>query len=126
MKRRIPQCSAGKLPSSAINKHTLSTVDSVVRANLDLLGKEGKITAMSTALAREAYYGKEVMAQCTAQGYGDKPGLPAAELGELKEEIRRLYPNYLNNNIIFEEKWSKCLESISSACKRACAKQAKK
>ena len=81
---------------------------------------------MAAVLAREAYFGEEVMAQCTAQGYGDKPGLPAAELGALKEEIRRLYPNYLNNNLIFEEKWTKCLESISSACKRARAKQAKK
>ena len=78
---------------------------------------------MAAVLAREAYFGEEVMARCTAQGYGDKPGLPAAELGAMKEEIRRLYPNYLNNN---EEKWTKCLESISSACKRARAKQAKK
>lgn len=89
---------------------------SVVQANLDLLGKEAKITAMATVLAREAYFGVEVMSQCTAQGYGDKPGLPVAELMALKEEIRRLYPNYLNNSLVFEEKWAKCLESISQAC----------
>ena len=42
------------------------------------------------------------MAQCTAQGYGDKPGLPAVEMRELKEEICKLYPNYLNNSLVFE------------------------
>ena len=83
-------------------------VDSVVRANLDLLGKEGKLTAMASVHAREAYFGEEVMAQCTARGYGYKPGLNP------------------DNNLIFEEKGSKCLESISSACKRARAKPAKK
>ena len=41
---------------------------------------------------------------------------------ELKEELRKLYPNYLNNNLIFEEKKTKCQESISQACKRAHAK----
>ena len=37
---------------------------------------------MASVLAREAYFGEEVMALCTAQGYGDKPGLPCAELSE--------------------------------------------
>lgn len=32
----------------------------------------------------------------------------------LKDEICRLYPNYLNNTLVFEEKWSKCAESMSS------------
>ena len=118
--------SVGKLSSSSIDKSALSSVNSVVQANLDLLGQEAKITTMASVLAREAYFGEEVMAQCTAQGYGDKPGLPAGEMRELKEEIRKLYPNYLNNSLIFEEKWTKCQESISQACKRARAKLRKK
>ena len=75
----------------------------VVQANSDLLGKEGKMGTMAVLLARESFFGEEVMYKCTAKGYGDKPGLPMAELMALKEELRKLYPNYCNNNIIFEE-----------------------
>ena len=81
---------------------------------------------MAVILAREVYFGEEVMGQCTAKGYGDKPGLPIQELKALKEDIRKLYPQYLNNAVAFEEKWSKCLEAISQACKRAGKKKAKK
>ena len=56
---------------------------------------------------------------CSAQGYGDKSGLPAAEMMAPKQELHRLYPNYVNNGLLFEEMWTKCQESISQACKRA-------
>lgn len=47
-------------------------MSTVVKANLDLLGKEAKITTMAAFLAREAFFfGEEVMSQCTTQGYGD-------------------------------------------------------
>ena len=75
--------------------------------------------ALAVALTREAFFGKEVMSKCTARGYADnsdKPGLPIAELMELKEEVRKHYPNYWNNNVAFEEKWNKCLKSVSAAC----------
>ena len=73
---------------------------------------------MALALAREAFFGEEVMVKCTAQGYGDTPGLPHTELIALKEELRKLYPIYFNNALAFEEQWSKSLSSISQACKR--------
>ena len=81
---------------------------------------------MAMTLAREVYFGEEVMGRCTAKGYGNKPGLPIQELKALKEDMRNLYPQYLNNAVAFEEKWTKCLDSISQACKRARKKQAKK
>ena len=49
-----------------------------------LVGKE-KMATLAVALAREAFYGEEVMAQCTAKGYGGKPGLLQQELMALKE-----------------------------------------
>jgi hypothetical protein len=91
-------CSANKLPSSTIIKSVLSLVSSVVQVNIDLLGVESKIITMASVLAREAYFGEEVMARCTAQRYGDKPGLPCAEM---KEETHALYPNYLSNRLVF-------------------------
>ena len=76
----------------------------MVHNNADLVGKEGKMTTLAVALAREAFFGEEVMAQCTAKGFGGKPGLPHKEMMSLKEEIHKLYPNYWNNPLVFEEK----------------------
>ena len=66
------------------------------------------------------------MAQCTTKGHGGKPGLPHKELMSLKEEIRKLYPNYWNSPLVFEEKWGKCFEQISQVCNRISAKNRKK
>lgn len=46
------------------------------------------MTTLAVVLARESYYGEEVMGQCTAKGHGDRPGLPFDELMELKSAIR--------------------------------------
>ena len=113
----------GRLPSSVIDKSSLASVSSVIQNNAGLVGKDGKIRTMALVLAREAYFGESVLAQCTPQGYADKSGLPLDELMALKEELRKLYPNYWNNPLAFEERWSKCLETISQACNRMRAKQ---
>ena len=81
------------------------------------------MTTLAVALAREAFFGEEVMAQCTTKGHGGKPGLPHKELMLLKEEIRKLYPNYWNCLVVFEEK---CYEQISQACNRVRAENRKK
>ena len=65
------------------------------------------------------------MAQCTTKGYGNKPGLPHKEMMSLKEEIRKLHPNYWNNPLVFEEKWNKCSKQISQACNRIRTKRKK-
>ena len=122
-KHPAPQSSTGRLPSSAIDKSTLSAVTSVVEANSDLLGKEGKMGTMAAILAREVFFGEEVMARCTAKGYGDRPALPIVELMALKEEIRKLYPNYWTNSVAFEEKWNKALKA---SVKRIRKKRSKK
>ena len=100
-------------------------MDSVVQCYRDCIGKEGKMGTLAVALAREAFFGEEVMSQCTAKGYGGKPGLPIKELLQLKDELRKHFPNYWNNNVAYEEKWNKCLESISAACKRIRQKRSK-
>ena len=115
-----------RLPSSAINKVSLIPVASIIHCNADNIAKEGRMGTIEVALARDSFFGEDVMAQCTPRGYGDKPGLPLDELMLLKEEVRKLYPNYWNNPVVFEEKWSKCLEAIGQACKRIRHKNAKK
>ena len=48
----------------------------MVHTNADLVGKDGKMTTLAVVLAREVFFGEEVLAQCTAKGCGGKPGLP--------------------------------------------------
>ena len=86
----------GRLPSSMINKTSLSSVSDVVKENTDLLRRR-KMGTMAVALVREAFFGKDVMRQCTAKGYGEKPGLPLTELMELKEEMCKLYLHFLHS-----------------------------
>ena len=90
----------------------------MVKQNADLLRKEGKMGTMAVALAWDAFFGEDIMRQCTAKGHGEKPGLPLAELMELKEEIHRLYPHFIRSQIEFEGKWVKICEALSQACKR--------
>ena len=78
---------------------------------------------MAVMLAREAYFGEDVMRQCMAKGYGKKPGLPLAELMQLKEELRRLYPHYIHSPAEFEGKWVKVCDSLSQRLRRKAGNQ---
>lgn len=110
--------SVGRLQSSAINKRVLIPVDAVLAKYQALVRKQGKTGELACKLAREAFFGEEVMVKCTANGYGDRPGLPQAELLQLKEVIRKHSPQYWTSPHEFEMLWCKCLEAISQGCKR--------
>ena len=112
-----PAKSLGRLQSSVIDKRVLVPADVVLTKYPGLIGKEGKTGELACKLARESFFGEELMAKCTASGYADKPGLPQAELLELKEIIRKHSPQYSYSPHEFEILWSKCLEAISQCCK---------
>ena len=76
------------------------------------------MTTLALILARECFFGEDVMIQCTPQGGSDKPGLPYAELMQIKEEIRKTFPQYWNAPQEIEYLWSKCMGSFGHACKR--------
>ena len=95
----------------------------MIQRNQGLAGKEGKMSTLAQLLAKESFFGEDMMVQCTTYGYGEKPGLPKKELDELKETVRALYPKYWNSPHDFELAWNKCIESMSQACNRLRAKQ---
>ena len=115
-----------RLPSSDIPKEKLVPLATVIEENKEMLNSDSKMSTFALNLAREAYFGEEIMVQCTAHGYGDTPGLPLVELQQLKEEVRRHYPKYWNSPQEFELKWKACTESISQGCKRMRLKLLKK
>ena len=106
-----------KLPSSAINKQQLLQATTVIRKYPGLV-YECKIGTLATKLAKEAFFGDDVLVQCTVSGERDYPGLPVEELIQLKHAVYMQFPQYWNSPQEFEPLWTKCKASIGQACKR--------
>ena len=120
-----PPLSLGPLPSSAIDKSKLLPASAIIKNNSHL-AKEGTIGTLAQLLARECFFGEDVMVQCTAHGHGDKPGLPITKFMLLKDAIRKTLPQCWNASQEMELLWSKCTNSISQACKRLRGKKTKR
>ena len=63
-----------RLPSSEIKKEKLQSVDMVMKKYIKLAGKESSAGEFASKLAREAYFGTDVMRKCTCNGSADKLG----------------------------------------------------
>jgi len=106
------------LPSSAIQSHKLLPVSKVLEKYPKLLD-ESNAGNLAQKLAKEAFFGVDVMIRCTPTGiHGGLPALPQTELFELKKAIFRLFPRYHRNPSQFEGIWKRCFTSIAEACKR--------
>ena len=105
------------LSSSEINKKGLQTTDTFFISHRNLKG-ESKAGMLAVRLARKVYFGKEVMGKCTVSGLRGLPGLPVAELGELKQTIFLQFPQFWQNPVEFEQLWSKCADAINQSCKK--------
>ena len=79
---------------------------------------ESKVGTLSVKLARQAFFGDDVLKRCTVHGVREFPGLPCTELRQLKETIFQLFPQFWKNPAEFESVWCTCVESIGQACKR--------
>lgn len=106
-----------KLPSSKINKGQLLQATTVIRKYPGLV-YECKIGTLATKLAKEAFFGDDVLIQCTVSGERDYPGLPVEELMQLKHAVYMQFPQYWNSPQEFEPLWTKCKAAIGQACKR--------
>ena len=103
-----------KLPSSAINKDQLLQATTVFRG----LIYESKVGTLATKLAREAFFGDDVLMQCIVAGEQDYPGLPEEELKQLKHALFMQFPRFWHSPQEFEPLWKKCQASTGQACKR--------
>ena len=56
------------------------------------------------------------MVQCTVLGHRDFPGLPVAELQELKQYIFSRLTGFWSYPTEFEPLWSDCIAAIGQAC----------
>lgn len=97
------------LESAAIDKSTLQPVAVVV--------EKGSAGTLAVKLARECFFGEDVLAKCTVYGARDKPALPSAELAQLKQAMFNLFPQFWQSPIQFEPVWNACVISINQCNK---------
>ena len=102
------------LPSSAINKHKLGTINDVLMKH-PKLRCSSKIGTLAVKLARDAVFGDDVMARCTVAGERGLPGLPMKELQQLKQALFMQFPV---PPLEFEVLWKTSTAAVGQACKR--------
>ena len=108
------------LPSSEIPKQTLRTVREVLDENAKLQ-TESCAGTLCQKLAKECFFGKDIMKRCTPGGNRQFPALPQDELNELKKVLFHLFPRFHTCPGSFEAVWKKCITAIEQACKRLCS-----
>ena len=99
------------LPSSAINKEKLASVEEVMK-KYPKLRQESKAGTLACKLAKEAIFGADIMKKCTPRTSRAK------ELKVLKKAMYTRFPQYWGNKVEFEPVWKRCLESVQQYCKR--------
>lgn len=73
------------------------------------------MSRLAVKLARESFFGKDIMGSCTPHGKSNQDSLPRTKLLDLKRYLIRLFPTL--NSADFEGYWKTCLTSIGQACK---------
>ena len=99
------------------SKENLITPSEVITKYPRLRG-DGKMGELATKLARECFFGKELMRQSTVLGFKDFPALPADDVKALKKTILSVCPEYHCNPHGFESLWKKCVDAINHACSK--------
>ena len=111
-----PPSDTNTLPSQQIPKTKLLTPQAILQKYSKLRG-EALAGVLAVKLAREAYFGPEVMKKCTVRGSRSLPGLPHTELCQLKQTVFSSFPQYWANPVEFEPVWTKCSAAVGQACK---------
>ena len=105
------------LSSSVIQKQKLQSPEAVL-AKYSKLCCESRVATLSVKLAKDAYFGSEVLAKCTVMGERELPGLPRTELSEMKKILFLQFPNFWQSKQQFEPLWKLCVDAVGQLCKR--------
>jgi len=74
-----------------------------------------RVPTLAVKLAKESYFGKRLMRDCTVKGTREQPALHADRLEQLKEFLRNFFSKMPSHE--FEGLWRQCIDSIGQACK---------
>ena len=105
------------LPSIEIEKEKLQD-PSAVLAKYPKFRCESRIATLAVKLAKDAYFGVKILSKCTVMGERELPGLPRAELSELKKLLFLQFPNFWHSKQQFEPIWKLCIDAVGQLCKR--------
>jgi len=104
-------------PLPPINTSVLIQPEQVIEKYPKMM-KISKIPTLAIKLAKEAYFGKQIMSKCTVRGTRALHALPETELQQMKKFIKELcYPHLVVSIIEFENVWKACVEAVGQACK---------
>jgi len=81
------------------------------------LNTRSKIPTLAVKLAKEAYFGPEVMSYCTFKGVGSYHALPQVEVKNMKDFLLNFTMPGISSQVEFENVWAKCMESVGQKCK---------
>ena len=111
------------MSSTEVDRRKLKSVEEVLQSNAHIRF-ESKISLLTIKLAREAYFGDDVLRRCTPRGWQNMPALPHRDLNELKMTVFQLFPSYWTKSECFEKTWMTAQEALAQACKRLRKKDA--
>ena len=98
-------------PSTAIPSHQLQNMDDVISQHRNLVHEESAGT-LCQILAKEAIFGKDLLARCTVIGKGWTLALPLQEINNFKRKMFFLFPRFHPSLEQFEPVWKKCTTAI--------------
>ena len=108
-----------KSPSVEKSNQKVLPPSEVVTKSPPLWG-DCKIEELAAKLARESFFGKELMHQSTVMGFKDFPALPVDGIQALKQTILSVCPEHQQNPHGFESAWRRCIrvDAINHACSK--------
>ena len=90
----------------------------VILAKYQNLHKEDKLGTLAVKLARESFFGENIMAESTVYGARGKKQFPSEKVVQLKHLLFQLCPQYKYHPHQFEPIWNKCCDAINHACSK--------
>ena len=106
-----------ELPSEEIVRSGLRSIPEVLQKYPELQ-TDAKMGVLGVKLAREAFFGDDILKRCTPRGWQDLPALPQGQLFALKTTLWNQFPRYWSCPEAFEKKWVTVQEAVAQACKR--------
>ena len=103
-------------PPPTLKSNFLSLHPDEVVEKYATLKTPGAMSTLAVKLARESFFGEEVMKRCTPQGKTEHDSLPDKELFQLKLYLKQLFPALSKAD--FEGYWKACSNAVGQACKR--------
>lgn len=89
------------------------------------MSAEGSVSLLALRLAKEAFFGQDVLVRCTLKGARGRPSLPVRELGDLKVVLFGQCPSCWCNPEKFEVTWNSILDNLGQLCERLRDKHSK-